>query len=122
MSLSIVTELMSGIVKGSGIGPLLLLIFINDLIKHLRKFDVRLKLFADDAKVYADVVDTCDVDRLQCALDSLAEWAEIWQLPISISKCCTMHFGSDSLCRPLCINSSILPTVKTCRDRCFDFL
>jgi len=55
-------------------------------------------LFADDTKVYADIVDNCDVDRLQCALDSLAEWAEMWQLPISISKCCTMHFGNDSLC------------------------
>ena len=62
--------------------------------------------------ILADIVDTCDVDRLQCALDSLAEWAEMWQLPISISKCCTVHFGNDSLCRPLCINSSILPTVK----------
>jgi len=76
-------------------------------------FCVRRKLFADDAKVLcSDIVDTCDVDRLQCALDSLAEWAEMWQLPISISKCCTVHFGNDSLCRPLCINSSILPTVK----------
>ena len=27
-----------------------------------------------------------------------------------------MHFGNDSLRRPLCINSNILPTVKTCRD------
>ena len=60
-------------------------------------------MFADDVKVYADIVDTCDVDRLQCALDSLAEWAEMWQLPISICKCCTMRFGNDSLC----INSSI---------------
>ena len=89
---------------------------VDVAVNVLRKFDVRLKLFADDVKVYADIVDTCDVDRLQCALDSLAEWAEMWQLPISISNCCTMHFGNDTLCRPLCINCSILPTLKTCRD------
>ena len=73
MPSSTAAELMSGIIQGSGIGPLLFLIFTNDLIKHLRKFGVRLKLFADDAKVYADIVDrpTCDMDRLQCALDSL---------------------------------------------------
>ena len=44
-----------------------------------------------------------------------ADWAEIWQLPISVSKCCTLHIN-DSLCRPLCINGNILPTVTTCRD------
>ena len=65
--------------------------------------------------MYAKIVDICDVELLQRALDSLAEWAEIWQLPISVSKCCTLHIN-DSLCRPLCINGNILPTVTTCRD------
>ena len=37
MSLSTAAELMSGIVQGSGIGPLLCLIFINDLIEHLTR-------------------------------------------------------------------------------------
>ena len=116
MSLSILADLMSGIVQGSGIGPLLFLIFINDLIIHLKKFGVTLKLFADDAKVYAEIVDTCSIDQLQYALDSLAEWAEMWQLPIAVSKCCTLHIGNDTLCRPMCINSNILPVVNTCRD------
>jgi len=48
-----------------------------------------LKLFADDVKVYAKIVNTCDVNRLQCAL----EWSEMWQLPISVNKCCTLHNG-----------------------------
>jgi len=110
-----VAELMSGIVQGSGLGPLLFLVYISDLINHLKKLGVSLKLFADYVKVYAKIVDICDVELLQRALDSLADWAEIWQLLISVSKCCTVHINY-SLCRPLCINGNILPTVTTCRD------
>ena len=69
-------ELISGIVQGSGIGPLLFLIYINDLINHLEKIGICLKLFADDVKVYAIIVDPCDVHQLQRAIDSLVEWAE----------------------------------------------
>jgi len=107
---------MSSIVQGSGIGPLLFLIFINDLYSHLKKFGVTLKLFADDAKVYSEIVDMCNIDQLQGALDSLAEWAATWQLPIAVSKCCILHIGNAALCRPMCINGNTLPIVNTCRD------
>jgi len=58
----------------------------------------------------------CRIDQLQCALDSLNEWAVTWQLLISVNKCCILHIGSDTSCRPLCINGSVMPIVKTCRD------
>jgi len=35
-------------------------------------------MFADDAKVYAEIVDTCTIDQVPGVLDSLAEWAETW--------------------------------------------
>ena len=66
-------------------------IYINDLINHLEKIGVRLKLFADDVKVYVEIVDPSDVHQLQRAIDCLVEWAETWQLPISINNCCAMH-------------------------------
>ena len=54
LSLSKVAKLTSGIVQGNDIGPLLFLIFINDLMdwEHLKKFGVSLRLFADDVKLY----------------------------------------------------------------------
>jgi len=44
-------------------------------------------------------------------------WADTWQLPISVNKCCILHIGNKTLCRPLCINVNVLPAVKTCRCR-----
>jgi len=64
-SLSTLADLMSSMVHGSGIGPLLFLVFINDLFNHLKKFGVTLKLFADDAKVYSEIVGMCNIDQLK---------------------------------------------------------
>ena len=116
MSLSEVAELTSGTVHGSVIGPLWFLIFINDLIEHLKKSGVSSKLFADDVKIYAEIVDTLINCGVPAVLDSVNEWSLMCQLPISVNKCCILHIRSATSCRPLCINGSVLPIVKTCRD------
>ena len=35
---------------------------------------------------------------------------------ISINKCCAMHIGNNTICRPVSINGSILPVLSSCRD------
>jgi len=50
---------------------------------------VTIKLFADDAKIYAEIINIRDVEKLQRALDLLVKWAELWQLKIAINKCFT---------------------------------
>jgi len=47
-------------------------------------------LFADDAKVYANIVEVHDVVELQNALDALAHWAHTWQILISKASCTLM--------------------------------
>ena len=47
-SLSEIVELLSGVVQGSGIGPVLFLAFINELAEILEHAGVYVKLFADD--------------------------------------------------------------------------
>jgi len=42
-----------------------------------------IKLFADDAKIYAEIIDIRDVEKLQRALDLLVKRAELWQLKIA---------------------------------------
>ena len=68
------TELLSGVVQGSGIGPIMFIVFINDLIDVLERYGAICKLFADDLKLYLRVSNPCDIVNLQLALDALADW------------------------------------------------
>ena len=68
-SLSSVTQLLSGVVQGSGIGPLLFLSYINQLAEILGHVGINVKLFADDVKLYMQIVNSCDTAKLQHALD-----------------------------------------------------
>ena len=63
-------DLVSGVVQGSGIGPLMFLVYINELMELLDKISVKVKAFADDVKIYVRIVNDIDCDVLQCALDS----------------------------------------------------
>ena len=93
VSLSDVVSLLSGVIQGSGIGPVLFLTYINELANILESYGVRVKLFADDVKLYLQITNDADVGRLQCAIDALTDWADEWQLSVSVNKCCTLNIG-----------------------------
>ena len=60
----------SGVVQGSCLGPLLFLIFINDITDC---FDdqVNYKLYADDVKLYSELRSDADSFRFQACLDHI---------------------------------------------------
>lgn len=120
-ALSEIANLLSGVIQGSGIGPLMFLAYINDLIEIMEKSGVIIKLFADDAKVYIEIVDIEDVEKLQRALNLLVEWAAVWQLKIAINKCFVLNIGKIpqsvlALDTSYCIDNCVLPIVSSCRD------
>ena len=82
-------DMSSGVPQGSVLGPILFIVYINDLSNVFPR-SVFSKYFADDAKLYTEISTVDDVDTLQFSLDYLAIWASSWQLSISITKCCTM--------------------------------
>jgi hypothetical protein len=83
---SFVTDVISGVAQGSVIGPILFIIFIND-IESVCHGATTLKLFADDAKLYTRV-DICSSSiSLQQSLSNLSAWAKTWQMSINIHKC-----------------------------------
>ena len=102
--LSSSVELLSGVQQGSVLGPLLFLIYINDLY-DIFSDNVTSKYFADDAKLYTEVETGEDIDDLQFSLDLLAEWALTWQLGVSFLKCSTIDIGRKKDCGAYCENS-----------------
>ena len=83
----------SGIPQGSVLGPLMFVIFINDLPDAVSS---TIKIFADDTKIYRKVNNDEDREILQNDINKLQEWAQTWQLHFNASKCKVMHKGYNN--------------------------
>jgi hypothetical protein len=83
----------SGVPQGSVLGPVLFLIYINDLDRTLIS---RIFKFADDTKLCKTVQGLEQVEALQRDLDSLHEWSLTWQMSFNVNKCAVMHIGHNN--------------------------
>jgi endonuclease/exonuclease/phosphatase family metal-dependent hydrolase len=84
------TPVTSGIPQGSVLGPILFVIFINDMPDMVNSI---CKLFADDTKIYRIISGPADCDALQEDLFKLSEWSDTWLLRFNVDKCKRMHLG-----------------------------
>jgi len=94
--LSDTVPVISGIIQGSCLGPLLFIIFANDLCDVLSDACIA-KIYADDVKLYNVIETADDAAILQHNLDNLPVWAEKWQLEISIHKCFILPIGGTGM-------------------------
>ena len=85
----------SGIPQGSVLGPILFVLFINDLPKHLPN-NSNLYLYADNTKIFLEIKDDLDREKLQEDIYSMYEWSERWLLRFPPDKCKTMHIGNNN--------------------------
>ena len=83
-------EVCSGVPQGSVLGPLLFLLFVNDLPDWIK---TNIRLFADDAKIWKEISCLEDQQELQADLDRLREWSDEWLLEFNPAKCNVMHIG-----------------------------
>ena len=82
-------SVLSGVPQGSVLGPLLFLIYINDLDDNKAS---NILEFVDDTKVYRKVNTDSDKQHLQNDLDRLVKWSEKWQM-FNFGKCKCLHTG-----------------------------
>lgn len=109
---SVPLSICSGVPQGSVIGPLLFLIFINDLPSAL-PFGVSCFLYADDVKIFA----SNDASLLQCAVSKLYEWSVKWDLPIASDKTQLLRLGRNNPRPPIYTHENCqIPNCRTTRD------
>ena len=78
----------SGVPQGSVLGPILFLIFINDISDRITS---NIRLFANDTIIYRNIKNTEDAEKLQTDLHTLERWSREWQMEFHPSKCNTLH-------------------------------
>ena len=88
-------EVISGIPQGSVIGPLLFVIFINDLPDVIK--DSHIFLFADDMKLFNPIYNEENCNNLQKDLTSAEKLSETSLLKFHPDKCCNMRIGRSSI-------------------------
>ena len=80
----------SGIPQGSVLGPLLFILYINDLPDTIQS---NILLFADDTKIFNKVSSFEDAAKLQNDIHALNEWSDKWLLRFNTDKCHVLTLG-----------------------------
>uniref|UniRef100_A0A131YPE6 Endonuclease/reverse transcriptase n=1 Tax=Rhipicephalus appendiculatus TaxID=34631 RepID=A0A131YPE6_RHIAP len=78
------SSVLSGVPQGSVLGPLLFLIFINDIPANISS---SIRLFADDCVLYRRISSTNDQLILQEDLNKIVNWCSVWLMSLNVSKC-----------------------------------
>ena len=84
-------SVLSGVPQGSVLGPLLFLVYINDVTSQISAGS-NIVLFADDIALYRVITSPVDYMQLQSDIDSIANWTEVYHLTLHSGKCCAMLF------------------------------
>jgi len=109
-------KLISGVIQGSCLGPVLFVLYINGITKVLSN-NVTCLLFADDVKIYTVLKSDADIVILQNALDEITDWSVKWQMPISVKKCSVIIYGKSALTNvPFYLCGSCLKSTDVVKD------
>ena len=77
-------DVRSGVPQGTVLGPLLFLVYINDLPERIKS---KIRLFADDSYLYRIIENPQDTAELQSDLNALIKWEKQWSIKFYPDKC-----------------------------------
>ena len=83
-------SVLSGVPQGSVLGPILYLVYINDLEEGVTGSILQ---FADDTKLFRNTREIGDKQNVQDDIDKLVKWSEKWQMLFNFGKCKCLHTG-----------------------------
>ena len=100
-------KVVSGVPQGTVLGPLLFLIYINDLEEAL-KYSI-LRIFADDSKLVKELKSQSDHNQLQEDLNISIHWSKVNNMELNQKKFQLMQFGKDeTLKEPYMISNDVM--------------
>lgn len=105
----------SGVPQGSHLGPLLFLLYMNDVNFVL---DCLTLSYADDLKLYYVIKHPNDAVFLQQQLQIFANWCRLNRMLLNVSKCLVISFGRKALpfLHDYCLDNTNLKRETTVKD------
>jgi hypothetical protein len=105
-------EVHSGVLQGTVTGPLLFLVFINDISELFSNFsNISFGLYADDLKIFGS-----NPSDLQNCVDSVYQWSVKWKLPLATEKIMVLHLGVNNPRHKYQINNIAISPQTVVRD------
>ena len=101
---------LSGVPQGSVLGPLLFLLYINDLPDCVKSI---VKLFADDLKMIVSPFEFCNT---QLDLNALHVWESKWLLKFNLEKCYVLYLGNHNPHNVYNLSGTVLNATKEEKD------